>query len=307
MDETAIKENAAPDFMEHGEAPETLFYKAVGNRKLRLLCVKPAGWKQTDRRTAFLWIHGGGWCNGDPERFLPHCRYFSSRGAVTFSVEYRLVQYENDAIKGPLYVEDCLKDCKTAVRYIRKNAETLGIDPERVAVAGDSSGGHLACCLGTIGAYDDENGGTGISAVPDVIVSCNGIADMALNWKQLLPDGGDSSLSQVDLWLAKHRKAETLSPVYHIRPNQPPMLLQHGLQDKTVPPEETMRFYELYRNSGNQTKLLLYPDCKHAFILFHYTAATDIVMRAIYDIDAFLTEKRFLQRKSGETPPGATL
>lgn len=81
--------------------------------------------------TPIVTIHGGGWGAGDPSLLAPHCRYFSSRGLVAVNVEYRLVS------KGStVRIADCVADCRDAIRFVRESAVSLGIDPERIAVAG---------------------------------------------------------------------------------------------------------------------------------------------------------------------------
>jgi acetyl esterase len=120
-----------------------LVFKTVGELPLRIFYSSPEKLKQGDKRTAVVFIHGGGWVNGGTDVFFMHARYFALRGAVGFSIEYRLVKPN-----GP-YVADCLADCKSAIRYLRAHAKELGIDPNKIVVIGDSAGGHLTDCLGT--------------------------------------------------------------------------------------------------------------------------------------------------------------
>lgn len=296
----SLANHAAPDFMEFGEPPETLIYKTAHGKDLKLLCVKPLDWKESDRRTAMLWIHGGGWCEGKPEIFIPHCRYFASRGAVAFSVEYRLLQCDNNTVQGSVRLEDCLKDCKSAVRFVRKNAAWLGIDIEKVVVAGDSAGGHLACCLATIAGYSDETDDLKFSAIPDAVIDCNGIPDMTQYWKRFISFEQDTAESEVEKWFVRYAKAKTLSPYHSIHEGQPPMFVQHGMRDHIVPAEEAFKFYEAYRLVGNIADFKIYRECEHAFILFHYTASSEMVMRAIRDVDTFLTELAFLAGGSND-------
>jgi acetyl esterase len=87
-----------------------------------------------------LWIHGGGWVIGDLDTADATARALANRsGAVTVSVDYRLAP-EHPA---PAALEDCL----ATLTWCVENAELLGVDANRVAVAGDSAGGNLAACL----------------------------------------------------------------------------------------------------------------------------------------------------------------
>ena len=124
---------------------ETLVYKTVGGRDLHLSVFHPEEWEQTPS-PALLAIHGGGWRNGEPRYFSPHCRYFSMRGIPAFALEYRLV----DTTAGTPTIHNTLSDCDDAIAYLRNHAAELGIDPTRIAVMGDSAGGNLALMLGIL-------------------------------------------------------------------------------------------------------------------------------------------------------------
>lgn len=284
-----------------GPETETLVYKRVDGCELRLLTMKPDGWTAGDRRPAVLWIHGGGWTGGAPELFVPQCRYMAARGAVSFSVEYRLI---DSGSGGPEAgrpssaagcLADCLADCADALRYIRDQAGMLGIDPSRIAVAGDSAGGHLAACLGTL-VPSEEKGGYPVAAV----VNCNGIADLTGKWRHAMQPPseeaaatGEAAATEEDavrIWFERREEARRLSPLFRVQGGQPPSLTLHGLLDRTVEPEQSVRYVEAHRACGNDARLVLLPRSKHAFILFGYTASREETMDALVRIDDFLTE-----------------
>ena len=145
------------DIINGGPPTREVVYKKVGDVGLTLAVFEPADAKPGDRRAAAVWVHGGGWTAGDDRAFYPHARYYASRGAVGVSINYRLIR-----AGGPTAF-DSFADCKSAVRYLRAHAAELGIDPARVAVLGDSAGGHLAGCLGTIRGFDDPRDDTAVS------------------------------------------------------------------------------------------------------------------------------------------------
>ncbi|MFQ5732869.1 MAG: alpha/beta hydrolase, partial [Planctomycetaceae bacterium] len=109
-------------------------YKTVGNRKLTLYVTKPKDWKATDARPAIVFFHGGGWVAGKPGQFTEHSKYFASRGMVCVQVQYRLLKR-----KGNAPPTDCIRDAKSAMRWVLSRAKTLGIDPKRIASAGGSA------------------------------------------------------------------------------------------------------------------------------------------------------------------------
>lgn len=276
-----------------GEEPEVFIYKEINGSALKLLMLRPDKWSSGDRRTAVVWIHGGGWGSGDPEVFIPHCRYLSRRGAVAFSVQYRLTNADSG-----VGVADCLMDCRAAIRYIREQSARFGIDPARIVVAGDSAGGHLAACLGTSIGAEEADTEDEYSRVNAVII-CNGIVDMTMKWRDVLqavgalPAGKESEAIQE--WFAIREQARQLSPLYHVHSGLPPVLIMHGLQDQTVSPEQSVRYYEAQLACGNTATLVLFPQSKHAFVLFDYTAAVEETMLALGEIDAFLVDNKFLE------------
>ncbi|QWW70759.1 alpha/beta hydrolase [Rhizobium sp. WYJ-E13] len=89
---------------------------------------------------ALLYLHGGGWVVGTLESHDEICRWFANIGAcIVFCPDYRLAPEH----KFPAGLEDCL----SALACVVEQASALGIDPERIAVAGDSAGGNLAAVL----------------------------------------------------------------------------------------------------------------------------------------------------------------
>lgn len=89
---------------------------------------------------ALLYLHGGGWVIGTLESHDEICRWFANIGAcIVFCPDYRLAP-EHKFPAG-------LEDCRSALAYVVGQASALGIDPDRIAVAGDSAGGNLAAVL----------------------------------------------------------------------------------------------------------------------------------------------------------------
>lgn len=134
----------------NGPSGEEYTYKTVGKRALKLYVTRPAGWKASDSRPAIVFFHGGGWVGGAPGQFTEHAKYFASRGMVAVQVQYRLL--DRKRADPPT---TCVQDAKSAMRWVRSHAEKLGVDPNRIASAGGSAGGHLAAFVGMVDGMDD--------------------------------------------------------------------------------------------------------------------------------------------------------
>jgi acetyl esterase/lipase len=94
---------------------------------------------------AVLWVHGGAWVGGEvhPNK----AAWLATRGYFTASVEYRLAKVSHtDGPKWPSQIQDC----KLAVRWLRANAARYHVDPDHIGIWGESAGGHLVSCVGTL-------------------------------------------------------------------------------------------------------------------------------------------------------------
>ena len=274
-------------------APRALVYKQAAGGDLKLWQFPPSGLKPGERRAAVVAIHGGAWRAGSADGFFAHARYFAARGAVGFSVDYRLLRPE-----GPT-VADCLADCKSAIRYIRAHAADLGVDPNRIAVLGDSAGGHLAAALAVVPGFDDPADDLSVSAVPNATIPCNPIVDMTeptwiafvIGGRALEKNAPPEALRPTD---AQSDLARRLSPLLQVRAGAPPALIMHGLDDGVVSPDQARHFAEAMQKVGSRCDLVLIEGARHAFIVPKYTAPEAMVAEALRKADRFLTSLEFL-------------
>jgi len=109
-------------------------YKTIGDTKLSLYIFNPPGHTAALRRPAIVFFFGGGWRQGSPDQFEAQCRELASLGMVAISADYRVFS------RNQSNVLDSVRDAKSAIRYIRENAQRFGIDPQRIAAGGGSSG-----------------------------------------------------------------------------------------------------------------------------------------------------------------------
>jgi acetyl esterase/lipase len=269
--------------------PREEVYKEVDGIELNLYIFYPEKYRPRMSVPAVVCIHGGGWMGGDPRLFFPHARYFASRGMVAFSVQYRLTS------RPGVTVADCIEDCKSAMRFIRLNAERFGVDPNRIAVLGDSAGGHLAACLGVMDdRFDAPGEDRSVSSLANAMILYNPVVDSTvpelIKYVPERPLKGEPGLSRMEI-------VRRISPLFCVKPGQPPALLMHGLDDTNVPPDQARRFADAMEKAGNRCDLVLLPKTRHAFVIVHYTAPDDQVVSAIRRADEFLRSLGYLKGK----------
>ncbi|WDE99412.1 alpha/beta hydrolase [Lentisphaera profundi] len=179
-------------------------YKAVTGRELTLHIHYPQDWKASDKRTAILWFHGGGFAGGHQSQFQKFAKHFTQLGIINIRVAYRLRLLDNANGGG----FDAVKDGRSAIRWLRKNADRFGIDINKVIAGGDSAGGALA--LATLREdINDPQDNLAIDAKPNAIL-------------------GESA------WVLLHKPGiEARSLVWPILnlPSLPPIWMGYGGQD----------------------------------------------------------------------------
>jgi len=225
---------------------EKIKYKQIDSTALYLHVFRPVV-KTENPRPAVVFFFGGGWVNGNPSQFYEHCKYFTSRGLVCFSAEYRIKSRHGTT---PF---ECVADGKSAVRWIRAHAAELGINPDRIVAGGGSAGGHVAACTGVIEGYEEQDENLSISSKPNALVLFNPVIDTS--------EKGYGQEKLRERWLE-------ISPVHHVRKDLPSTVIFHGTSDTTVPYENVERFCDLMERTGNVCTLVAFEGKKHAF--FNY-------------------------------------
>lgn len=111
----------------------------------------------TAKVPGLILFHGGGWSGGTRTQFATACEYFASRGMVTATVTYRMLnQAEAKALPpGETRKRACIVDARSAIRWFRQHAAELGMDPRRLVAGGGSAGGHIAVLATTNNSLND--------------------------------------------------------------------------------------------------------------------------------------------------------
>ena len=211
-------------------------YAATANPRQRLDLILPAK-PASKALPVIVYIHGGAWRQGDKRigrKLLTH--FVESGKHVGVSVGYRL----SPEAQWPAQIHDC----KAAIRWIRANAKSYGIDPKKIAVWGTSAGGHLVSMLGVSGGVEDLEGSLGKHTKESSRVTCVAnyfgpsdlltMGDFPSSIDHNAPDSPESQLIGKPIQEAKE-KSRNASPLTHVTADAPPFLHVHGDQDKLVP------------------------------------------------------------------------
>lgn len=254
-----------------GERKLEVVYKNIAGRDLKLDLYYPIA-KRSEKCPVVVFTHGGGWAAGSRYKaasgsFAIVFKQLIERGFAVAPVTYRLAKKDSGVA-----MRDCVIDCKDAIRYLAKNSESLGLDPLRICVMGDSAGGHIAQML-LLASAEQLPGDAALARVPYRMVA-------GVSWY------GPCDFEKIDLFNHDDRadfqdrfaarilgsdsgprdrldRYREVSPINYLSKDSPPLLMIQGDKDTTIPvkhayymkekadavnaPVETM----IIRNSGH--------------------------------------------------------
>lgn len=280
----AVSADAGLAFPEiRGVTRETRTYKKVGDVSLDMTICFPPGHAATDKRAAIVFFFGGGWTSGTPTQFKRQCEYLASRGMVAMMADYRVRSRHG------VTPDACVMDAKSAIRWVRANAASLGIDPHRIVAAGGSAGGHIAAATGTVDGYDEKSEDTTVSSIPNAMVLFNPVLNTtSVGW------GDDKRGAGLVARFAGH--AEELSPVHHVKKGVPPTLILHGTADATVPFAQAEAFADAMRAAGNRCEVAGYKGQGHGFFNASKGGEKNF-LATLVEADKFLSSLGYIEGK----------
>jgi acetyl esterase/lipase len=218
-------------------------------------------------------IHGGGMWTGSRADMAGTARELARAGYVAASIDYRLV----DAAKGRNRWPAQLDDAQRAVRWLRANADRLGIDPQRIGALGWSAGGQLAVLLGTRDSRIDVDPSlTGYSSRVSCVVDLAGDVDLAAytvpparDEVEALLGGTPESVSD------RYRDA---SPLTWVDANSVPCLIVHGLDDDVVPIEQSGALVAALRAARVEVTFIELPQVGHGDLIDNWSLAGNQIL-----------------------------
>ncbi|HHV51263.1 MAG TPA: alpha/beta hydrolase [Clostridiales bacterium] len=238
-------------------------YKTVDGRDLRMDVYYPTR-KLFTRSPTLIYFHGGSWNSGskkiDDDVFSSVTEY----GLAFISVEYRLT---GDNGGYPAFLDDCAD----AIRFVKKNADELQIDENRIGVIGASAGGQISLMMALNGNSfgSDENLKDVQFKIKCAVALCAPTDFLNLDVYEDQNDRESAAqlLSELfggspDEFADDYRAA---SPVYNIHKKAPPIFMAHGTKDDIVPVAQADNFYQKAVKAGMKVKYIKVENANHKF------------------------------------------
>ncbi len=226
---------------------EPVVFRTVGKAELRLHIVKPTGWTAGEKRPCLVAYFGGGWNGGTPERLIGWAKWAAGLGMVGIAPDYRTRERFGTT------PEDCVADARAAVTWIEKNAEMLGIDPQRIVAIGSSAGGHVAAwtAISSAGPGKDD---PAPPIMPAALVLINPVTDTkAGGYGGPKRFGNDAA------------RAKASSVPDQMQKSMPPAIVFHATADNTVPYANSVAFRNEMVKNGNRCELVTFEGLGHAY------------------------------------------
>jgi len=230
---------------------KSIIYKQVAGWELRADVFTPGESAGGEPRPAIAFFHGGGWAFGCPEDFHGACRRYADKGLAAVSFQYRLCRREDGTFpREDVTPVECVKDARSAMRWLRSRAREFGVAPDRIATAGMSAGGQLAMSAALFDDVNEETDDLSVSPAPAAILLYSSNYNTVEGWADRL-----LGERRGEIW--------SISPYHNVRPDMPPVLAFHGRDDATVHPYTVEFFRDRMRELGNRFDLHWYPGRKH--------------------------------------------
>ena len=256
---------------------EVVTFKEIeGKDDLVLNFFLPADFKKNDgqKRAAVVFFFGGGWSGGSPKQFFPFADHLAKKGMVAISAQYRTRKSHNVA------PSECVKDGNSAIRWVRKNAATYGIDPNRIAAGGGSAGGHVAAATATTTKFEDPADELSISSQPNLLLLFNPVADNS--------EKGYGYDRVKAYW-------QDFSPLHNIHQETPPSIFFLGSKDKLIPVSVAKDWDAKMKALGIDSEYHIWEGQGHGFFNYKGKDGGKIYEEIVAKMDAFLKKHGYIK------------
>jgi acetyl esterase/lipase len=266
------------------EVRENVVFGTGGGRELRCDVFMPPD--NEHGRPSVLLIHGGGWVSGDRTQMRGYGIQLARHGYLCVANEYRL--------SGESRWPAAIHDVKAALRWMRANAESLGIDPQKICVSGNSAGAHLALMAAAtpnVKVFEGDGGNEGAGTACAAVVAIYGPSLLRIAASPL----GDA-VSGLFGGKATIEAQDAASPITYVYRHFPPTLLIHGNADDVVPAQASFEMYQALSAIGAPVELHVYDGAPHAF------DAVPELGRQVVDLIALFLDRKVTRPRAVEVP-----
>ena len=240
---------------------DIVFSTATGTElKLQMILPEVADPQKTPLFPVVVFVQGSAWTFPGVDHKLPMMGKFACEGIAVATVTHRSCL---DGHPFPAF----LQDIKTAIRFVRANAERWHLDPDRLGIWGTSSGGNAALLCGVTGddpAFRTEEYADVSDAVKSV-ADCFGPTDLVAMFGEITSDDHLAEIAVKVLGEDRKNTAKAMSPYYYVESGReyPPFLLLHGDADPVVPYEQSVKMTEKLLECGAEASLICVRDAVH--------------------------------------------
>ncbi|WP_024108333.1 alpha/beta hydrolase fold domain-containing protein [Dickeya dianthicola] len=267
---------------------DVVYEQVKSTRAVRQLHMSVLVPRSDDLKPTIIYYPGGGFMTADRDKFIEMRMALAGAGFVVAAAEYRTIP---DIFPAPVV------DAKAAVRYLRQHATEYGIDPKRIGVLGDSSGGWLAQMLGMTNGDNSFDKGDFLNQSSNVqaVATLYGISDLrdigagfpeAIQRVHKSPAVTEALLVNGPAFrdfpgasiTALPEKALNASPVGHLNGPKPPFLIMHGSKDTVVSPEQSAKLYNALKKAGDRADYVIIEGADHGDNYWYQTAVINRVV-----------------------------
>lgn len=250
-------------------------YSQTGFDELRLYVFAPPDISQP-AQPAIVLFFGGLWSEGRVDQFVAQARYFRGRGMVAIVAEYRVRDHNATPFES-------MADARSAIRWVRRHASELNVDPARIAAGGADAGGHAALSAAMFDDVDEPPEDRAIAARPDALVLYGPVVDT----------------SSFDVFGTRW---EQVSPASHLNRVLPPTIIFQGREDRVVDARQVEQFCANASALGGRCELHLYDGAGQGFFERSVQGGR-WYLTTLLEADRFLTSLGFLAVPASTTPP----
>lgn len=248
---------------------QSVVYKKVDTTALKMVVLYPNSMIKNKQYPCIVFFFGGGWKTGNLNQFRNQANHYTGKGMVCFLVDYRVKTRQGTT---PF---ESLKDAKSAIRFIRKNAAQFQINKDSIVASGGSAGGHLAAATAIIEGFNESTDDLSISPKPNALILFNPVIDNG-------PGGyGFERIGE---------EYKSFSPLHNIQKGAPPTIFFLGTKDNLIPVETAQYYKKVMEKVGGRCDLFLYEGVGHGF--FNKGIYLE---KTLAESDAFLRSLHYIQ------------